>query len=458
MKIAMIGQDIAMLLPSMLTDLLYTAKAQAEVVAEEKNPAMADLLQRYADTVMKQAGTGCTFRAESSREAVLRDCDCLIYAGDCMLSSRFHQDRVALSAPERPEGQEEEELEEDPGLTDQARVNGGIGGLLHTLRQGNVVRELCNQLKALSPDALVITLGQPVSRTVAMFSKAGFRCYGLAKSPIRGAGGLEGICGRLHAKPEQVAATVAGLPDFAWLLAMQDMEEDDDLLPVVQDAAEADDLGRLAHRWLRWYDAVPVGDVTRHAEWLPAQEDYTPDPDPRLGESVEQRKERILWMNTVAEKGLKPAIPHAQPGEGMMAQLLLLSKAPAERPVQLACAVLTGSDLTMEAVSRVNRQGAIRNLPRAAVIEARLTLAGGQEQTEGIELPQALCEICGEVDETSRLAADAAFGDRSALRECIEVDPALSGLDRLYCQQLVEALIRLNVDVLPLYDDEEDDE
>ena len=31
MKIVMIGQDIASLLPSMLTDLLYTAKVPAEL-------------------------------------------------------------------------------------------------------------------------------------------------------------------------------------------------------------------------------------------------------------------------------------------------------------------------------------------------------------------------------------------------------------------------------------------
>jgi len=40
------------------------------------------------------------------------------------------------------------------------------------------------------------------------------------------------------------------------------------------------------------------------------------------------------------------------------------------------------------------------------------------------------------------------MGDRSALRECIEIDPALSGLDRLYCQELVDRLIELHDDVI----------
>ena len=173
---------------------------------------------------------------------------------------------------------------------------------------------------------------------------------------------------------------------------------------------------------------------------------------------MEQRKERILWMNSVAEHGLKSQIPHAQPGEGVMAQLLLLSKAPAERPMLLACALLTKATLDMEAVARVNSAPAIGNLPRSAIVQARLRLVKGEEQPERLMLPNDLCEICGEVDEANRLAAAAGFGDRSALRECVELDPAMGGLDRLYLQQLTDALIRLNIDVLPRYEEEEEDE
>ena len=69
-----------------------------------------------------------------------------------------------------------------------------------------------------------------------------------------------------------------------------------------------------------------------------------------------------------------------------------------------------------------------------------------------------LAEICLDVDETNRLAAQAAMGDRTALRECIELDPALEGLDRLYCQQLVDAMIRMHADVITRLNDEDEDE
>ena len=44
----------------------------------------------------------------------------------------------------------------------------------------------------------------------------------------------------------------------------------------------------------------------------------------------------------------------------------------------------------------------------------------------------------------------------AALREAVEVDPALEGLDRLYVQEVVRRLVQLNGDVLSrLVDDEE---
>ena len=444
MKIALIGQDIPTLLPTLLTDLLFVGKQSAAITLEEKNAAMQEVLQRYGEAVIRDAqtrtpGLTATIAVTSSRREVLDDADCVIYAGDCMAASRFKMDREALSGVE----------EDDPGLTEQARVNGGIGGLLHTLRQGELVLDLCQAMQSHCPDAVVINLGQPVARTTCMFENAGFRCFGLGRTPMRGANGLDSLVKKLSCKLEDVHATIAGLPGFSFLLGLTDVNTEDDLLPLLTDIAEEEELGRLTKRWYDWYNAIAIGDVTDHAEWLPAQDDYIPEAEPEFGEGVERRKERILWMNTVGAKG-------AQEKEGQMAQLLLLSKAPPIRPMQLALAILRGDDCDIPAVTRVNN-GELRQLAKSAIIEAELTQRGGQIIPHGTMLPLPLMEICGEIDETNRLAALAATGDRSALRECIEVDPALAGLDRLYVQDVVDKMIQLHSDVLNRFDDEEED-
>lgn len=428
MKFALIGQDIPALTPTLLTDLLFTGKQAAQVWIEEKNQAMQDVLERYGKAIIEKSGIDATLTAEGDRSQVLQGADCVIYAGDCMAASRFRQDREALSGSD----------ENDPGLTEQARVNGGIEGLLHTLRQGETVMTLCEAMQEHCPHALVVNLGQPVARTTAIFEAMGFRCYGLGRTPLRGANGLDTLCKKLHVQPKDVQATIAGLPGFAFLLGLK--QQGENLLPRLHQMARKEELGRLTGRWLDWYEALAIGDVTDHAEFLPAQEDFIPEEDPVFGESVEQRKERILHMNAVGSQG-------ASQREGMMAQLLLLSKAPPIRPMQLALALLRGDSLTMDAVTRINNDE-LPQLAKCAVIEARLTLQQGQVCPHGTQLPPPLAEICGEIDETNRLAARAAMGDRSALRECIEIDPALSGLDRLYCQELVDKLIQLHDDVL----------
>ena len=432
MKFALIGMDIPTLLPTLLTDLLFAGKQAAEIAVHENNPAMQDVLRKYGESVILRSGLDAEMLVSGDRGEVLEDADCVLYAGDCQPSSRFRMDREALSGTG----------ENDPGLTDQARVNGGIGGLMHTLRAGQLVLELCEEMIDLCPDALVINLGQPVARTTELFLRQGFRCYGLGRSPMRGANGLDSLCKKMSRKVDTVNAVIAGLPGFAFLLDIRDAATGADLMPQMIDRAENGELGRLTRRWYDWYGALAAGDVTDHAEFLPAQPDYIPEEEPSFGETVEQRKERILHMNTVGSQG-------ATSREGAMAQVTLLSKAPPIRPMKLALALLRGEDLDMPAVVRRNR-GELPQLPAGAVIESPLTLRAGDVQPHGYRLPDSLAEIMGDVAETNTLAARAAMGDRSALRECIEIDPALSGLDRLYCQDLVDKLIGLHADVLQL--------
>lgn len=431
MKFALIGQDIPMLLPTLLADLLFAGNEGADTAVYENNPAMQGVLQGYMDAIYQKRGLGGRALVSEDLPQVLEEADCVIYAGDCMPASRFRMDRDALAGTS----------EEDPGLSDQARVNGGLGGLMHALRGGNKVLDLCEEMTYACPDALVINLAQPMGRICAVFADAGFRCYGLGPTPLRGANGLEGLCHALHRKPATVTADIAGLPGFAFLLSLRDAATGADLLPAAEEVARKGDLGRLARRWLDWYGALPMGKVTDHAEFLPAQPDFIPEAEPTFGESVEQRKERILHMNTVSGKG-------ADSREGMMAQLVLLSKAPAQRPVQLALALLRGMDLRMAAVTRRNR-GVLPQLENHAIIEAELTLRAGEDVSTARRVPEALADILRAVDETNRLVARAAAGDRGALREAIETDPALDGLDRLYLQDVADKLIELHRDVLP---------
>lgn len=438
MKLALIGQQIASLLPSMLTDLLQVGQQAADLMIEEKNSAMQELLQGYGEECLRKARLGGSIHALSKREEVLRGADLVIYAGDLMASSRFQQDREALSGGE---GDEE-------GLLNQARVNGGIGGLLHTLRQGAVILPLTQAMHSLCPNALVICLGDPVGRTTEMFQACGFRAYGLARSVLRGPTGVDGIAEKLGKKLEEIDWESAGLPGFSFLTSVADHASGASLMNEVYALAGDGNLGRLIQRWYREYQAVGVGRVTDIAEFMAAQEDYIPDERPDFGENVEHRKDRILHMNKVREKGLDNP-------EGMISQLMLLSKTPPLRPIRLGLALLRQEDLILPEVTRIN-SGNIVSLASSAYISCPLFLEKGKEIPRGITLPAPLADLMGDVAYASHLAACAALSDRTALREYVETDPALEGLDRLYVQDVVDAMIRMHSDILFQFAEDED--
>ena len=426
-----------MLLPTLLVDLLFAGKEKnPEILLEEHNSAMAELLEGYGQKTLQRAGLGGTIRALEDREKVLAGADCVLYAGDPQAASRFFMDRSALES-----GNEKDP--EDPGLTDQARVNGGLEGLMHALRAGQAVLELCGEMEKNCPDALVINLGQPVARTTEIFLRKGFRCYGIGRTPLKGANGLDRLTGRLKLKPEDVEGEIAGLPGFSFLTRMQDRKSGKDWLQRLKKAAREAELGQLTKRWLDWWDALAVGDVTDHAEFLPGQPDYIPEEKPEFGESVEKRKERILYMNTVRDR-------ETDDPEAQMAQLLLLSRVPPVQPLRLALALLRRETAELPAVTHRN-EGDLAQLPREAIVETTLKLEAGERVPQGIRVTPALAEVMTEIDEANRLAARAATGNREALREYVETDPALAGLDRLYCLDVVNRLIQLHSDMLPLY-------
>ena len=279
-KFAFIGQDIPMHLPFLLVDFLYAGKEDGILAVEEKNAAMRDVLQHYAEGIVYASGRKAQIIVSGNRQEVLMGADCVVYAGDCMAATRFRQDQEALGGVK----------EDDPGLSDQARVHGGIEGLLHTLRQGEVVLDLCRNMRSAYR-----------GNTVPRLAKALFR------------------------KEDAVEAVTAGLPGFSFLVSLREKGKNVDLIPALRQMAEEDKLGRLTHRWLGWYDAIAVGDVVRHAEFLAAEEDYIPEENPAFGESIEKRKERIAHMNTIGHEGAKTP-------DGMTAQLMLLKDTPPTRP------------------------------------------------------------------------------------------------------------------------------
>lgn len=427
-KYALIGNEIPGLFPGLAADFLFAHKVPCQVYLYEPNEAMAKLMLQYAQRLGKESHV--TFHLAKSRSEALKGATGVLFAHEAQAASRFQMDRDFLL-----------QLDESGGLADQARPLGGIGGLMHTLRTGNALLDLCDEMAAGCPGAILLVNAQPMGRMVALAEMAGFRALGVAQDPLRQEMGLPLFAKALDTEEDALSASYGGPYGFTWLTALTGRATGKDRLPELYEAAMAGALGTLPRRWFDWYGAVPVGDLSTHAQFMAAQPGYTPPEKPFLSEDVETRKERIRLMNQVVEKGTGSP-------EGEMAQLTLLSKVSSARPVQGLLAATTAGEASIPAAVAKNN-GFVPGLPKDSAVECPLLIQGGTLHGNSRPLPPDCHDVAFEVALCDRFAAMAAMGDASALRDYIEQDPALSGLDRLYCQDIVLHLIHIHGDMLP---------
>ena len=142
------------------------------------------------------------------------------------------------------------------------------------------------------PDALAMNLAQPMARICAVFENAGFRCYGLGRTPLRGPNGLEGLCHALHRKPDTVQTPTSRVCRGSRSCSVSPTQRTALICCLRRRTRQSITIcdGWPVAGW-DWYGALPMGRVTDHAEFLPAQPNHIPEEDPQFGETVEQRKE-----------------------------------------------------------------------------------------------------------------------------------------------------------------------
>ena len=77
MKFALIGQDIPMLLPTLLADLLFAGNEGADTAVYENNPAMQGVLQGYMDAIYQKRGLGGRALVSEDLPQVLEEAELL---------------------------------------------------------------------------------------------------------------------------------------------------------------------------------------------------------------------------------------------------------------------------------------------------------------------------------------------------------------------------------------------
>jgi alpha-galactosidase len=319
------------------------------------------------------------------------------------------------------------------------RECGGLGGLSYALRTISLALDICADMAALCPQAVLLDAANPMPRIItAVHRFTAIRSYGfcnVAQGGSRGYDWLAGLIGRPHTGIEVVTA---GLNHFAWLVSIRDRATAEDLYPAVERAIRRGE-GRdfpLLRGWLERYGGIGASGGGHMAEYMPTETlaHYRSQP-PFHGDAAE-RRERLQALRAIAAGDLDWRTD--------------LKGGSWEHPAELAVSLATGATACLPILNLPNA-GYLPDLPDGRVVEVPAVAEGGSVRGVPVgALPGQLGPLCRAVSDVHELVAEgAATGNRAALVEAIRVDPAIS--DKAAAAAVLDRLIAAHADLLPRF-------
>ena len=324
-------------------------------------------------------------------------------------------------------------------MLDQVRECGGLGGLSYSLRTISLALDLCDDMAALCPQAILLDVTNPMPRIVTAVNRfTSVRAYGFCNVAQGGATGYEWLAGLVGRRHEEISVVTAGLNHFAWLISICDKVAGTDLYPAVETTLRHSQ-GRnsqLLLKWLDEYGGIGVSGGEHMAEYLPTDPDAHYRARPPFHGDAEEREQRLESLRAIAADELD-----------WRTHLVGVSW---EHPAELALALGDGTRLAVPMLNLPNR-GYLSDLPDDRIVEVPAEV--GDWVVRGIEvgrLPGRVGPLCAAVSDVHELVAEgAAKGDRRTLAQAIAIDPAIS--DKAGALTVLDEFLAAHADILPRF-------
>ncbi|MBC8080909.1 MAG: hypothetical protein H7X86_11230 [Gorillibacterium sp.] len=433
MKIVLIGGGSFVFAPTVLEDALVKHKlADGELVLVDLNAETAEAMAAAGRRIAKETGAGIQITSTTDRKSVLAGADYVIVSASPQGAKRWLVDYEILSKA---------------GMADQARECGGLGGMLNTFRSNAMMLDICRDMEALCPNAILLDVTNPMPRVVTLINKyTQIKGFGFCSIAYRGAEGYEFLPYLLGKKREEVEIVTAGLNHFAWLVSIKEKESGRDLMPDILERVREggrtgdsdDDLRELKvmKRWLGTYGAIAAGSVDHHAEYLPLQEDihYTTTA-PYHGTEVE----RVHRMDEICRIG-----------SGTLEWEKLFNHPSWEHPVDVALALSSKQDIRFDILNLPNT-GCLPGIPDGRIVEVPVRMRNGEVQGIPVNgLSAEILELCRTLSDVHELVTEAGVkGDILLAERAVELDPAISNKEKAIL--VLHEMLQAHKDLLPQF-------
>ncbi len=388
---------------------------------------LAELSARAAQALARAFGVEARFYYTTQLKKATFSADAVILCADFLDEEAWKMDQKAL---------------DDVGLGKQARLRGGIGGAMQTLRVLDFVTDLATQMREECPDAPLILCdsgfgGMQLARACECAQRfCGVRTLGLSGVTEQTRKRLSLYLG---VKEEDMRITCAGLNNFSWVSSMIDAQGHD-LTRRCKKEMKEDHREELSAQYIDWYDAIPAGERVMLYEML-GDTELSPRKTVLLsgvGLADFELRKRNLALLTVHG----PMTPQGAKAWGQIRTSGLQSV----RPVEVLRA-LWGEGECHAANLDMPCDGAVDGVAPGRFVECPGVVTKDGVKGEYAELPVELEDLMGQISLCNVLYAEAgATGSRQALRQAMEIDPALSGVDLLYTEGVLSDMMEAQKD------------
>ena len=421
-KIVIAGAGAYHFAPAIFEDLFVRYRMPVEVWMVDADLDMAELSARGAQALARGFGCEARFYYTTQLKKCIFSADAVIFCADFLDEEAWNLDLKAL---------------EEVGLYKQARLRGGIGGAMQTMRVLDFITDLATQMAEECPDAPLIICdsgfgGVQLARACECAQRfCGVRTLGLSGVTEQT---KKRLALYLNMKEEELDIVCAGLNNFSWVTRLCD-KQGHDLMKRCKKEMQEDPREELSAQYIDWYDAIPAGARVMLYELL-ADTEKSPKKTVLLSgiglADYELRKRNLAML---AVQG--PLTPKGVEAWGQ----IRLSGLSSARPIEVLRALWGEGDCHVDNLS-MPCDGAVEGVAPGRFVECPAMVTKDGVRGEYTELPVELHDLMGQLSLVNVLYAEAAStGSRAALREALEIDPALMGIDLLYTEGVLSDMM-----------------